>query len=112
MTARPTLSNPMGSARLGGCRRLAVVFAVTAVAFSSAAAACSSSDSTSSRAQDFAKRVDIGGGRKMYIECHGTGSPTVLLLSGTDAASDLWHSAEHKGLYVYDEIGKLTRVCA
>jgi pimeloyl-ACP methyl ester carboxylesterase len=62
--------------------------------------------------QTFAERVDIGGGRKMYIECHGSGSPTVLLLSGTDAASDLWHSAEHKPPYVYDEIGKLTRVCA
>jgi hypothetical protein len=45
---------------------------------------------TTARAESFAKRVDIGGGRMMYIECHGTGSPTVLLISGTDTASDLW----------------------
>src|SRR4249920_1495331 len=27
--------------------------------------------------------VDIGGGRKMYLECGGTSSPTVVLISGT-----------------------------
>ena len=67
---------------------------------------------TTARAQSFAKRVDIGGGRMMYIECQGSGSPTVLLISGTDAASDLWHAADQKGPTVYDEIQKTTRVCA
>jgi len=45
------------------------------------AAACSLA--TTTRAESFAERVDIGGGRMMYIECHGSGSPTVLLISGT-----------------------------
>jgi hypothetical protein len=45
----------------------------------------------------------------MYIECHGSGSPTVLLISGTDTASDLWHAADQKGPTVYDEIQKTTR---
>jgi pimeloyl-ACP methyl ester carboxylesterase len=67
---------------------------------------------TTARAQSFAKRVDIGGGRLMYIECQGSGSPTVLLISGTDAASDLWHAADQRGPTVYDEIQKTTRVCA
>ena len=67
---------------------------------------------TTARAQSFAKRVDIGGGRLMYIECQGSGSPTVLLISGTDAASDLWHAADQKGPTVYDDIQKTTRVCA
>ena len=57
---------------------------------------------TTSRAESFAKRVDIGG-RMMYIECHGSGSPTVLLISGTDTASDLWHAADQKGPKVYDD---------
>jgi pimeloyl-ACP methyl ester carboxylesterase len=48
----------------------------------------------------------------MYIECHGSGSPTVLLISGTDTASDLWHAADQKGPTVYDDIQKTTRVCA
>ena len=30
--------------------------------------------------KNFAKRVDIGGGRSMYLECRGSGSPTVLLV--------------------------------
>ena len=63
------------------------------------------------RAESFAKRVDIGGGRMMYIECHGSGSPTALLISGTDTASDLWHAADQKGPTVYNDIQK-TRVCA
>jgi hypothetical protein len=67
---------------------------------------------TTARAESFAKRVDIGGGRMMYIECHGGGSPTVLLISGTDTASDLWHAADQKGPTVYDDIQKTTRVCA
>jgi pimeloyl-ACP methyl ester carboxylesterase len=48
----------------------------------------------------------------MYIECQGEGSPTVLLISGTDTASDLWHDADQKGPTVYDDIQKITRVCA
>ena len=67
---------------------------------------------TTARAESFAKRVDIGGGRMMYIECHGSGSPTVLLISGTDTASDLWHAADQRGPTVYDDIQKTTRVCA
>ena len=34
--------------------------------------------------------VDIGGGRKMYLECRGAGSPTVVLISGTRGAHDDW----------------------
>jgi pimeloyl-ACP methyl ester carboxylesterase len=67
---------------------------------------------TTARAQSFAKRVDIGGGRMMYIECHGSGSPTVVLMSGSGAASDSWHAADQKGPTVYDDIQKTTRVCA
>src|SRR5262249_16970723 len=69
-------------------------------------------DSTTSHAESFAKRADIGGGRQMYIERDGSGTPTVLPTPGTDTASDLWHAADHKGPTVYDEIQKTTRVCA
>ena len=33
-----------------------------------------------------AENVDIGGGRSIYVECHGEGSPTVLLMSGGGTA--------------------------
>src|SRR5205823_3583007 len=39
---------------------------------------------------DFAGRISIGGGRKMYIECRGTGSPTVVFVSGLRYSADEW----------------------
>ena len=39
---------------------------------------------------DFAGLVAIGGGRTMYLRCQGTGSPTVVLVSGLDSAADVW----------------------
>jgi hypothetical protein len=37
---------------------------------------------------NFAGLVDIGGGRKMYLICRGTGSPTVVLAGGLRASAD------------------------
>ena len=31
---------------------------------------------------DSTRLVDINGGRKMYLECRGSGSPTVVLIAG------------------------------
>ena len=39
---------------------------------------------------DFAELVDIGDGRRIYLECHGTGSPTVVLVSGYRASGRYW----------------------
>ena len=51
------------------------------------------------------KLVDVGG-RKMHIDCRGTGSPTVILESGlgTGGTTD-W-------TLVHDEIASFTRTCA
>jgi pimeloyl-ACP methyl ester carboxylesterase len=38
---------------------------------------------------DFAGLVDIGG-RRLYLECRGTGSPTVVLEDGAGIGADLW----------------------
>jgi pimeloyl-ACP methyl ester carboxylesterase len=116
MTTRPTTSPTVRSApvtSVHGGRHLVAMLVVAVVAFWCVVAACAwASDSTASHAESFAKRVDIGGGRMMYIECDGSGSPTVLLISGTDTASDLWHAPDQKDPTVYDEIRKTTRVCA
>jgi pimeloyl-ACP methyl ester carboxylesterase len=51
------------------------------------------------------KLVDIGG-RKMHIDCRGTGSPTVILESGLGTGGTLdW-------TLVHDEIATFTRTCA
>src|SRR5262245_37473952 len=38
---------------------------------------------------DFAGLVDIGG-RRLYLECQGTGSPTVILEAGYGNRADIW----------------------
>ena len=70
MTTRPTTSPAVRSASVSGGRQLVAVLVVAVAAFSCVVAACAwASDSTTSHAESFAKRVDIGGGRMMYIEC-------------------------------------------
>jgi len=63
---------------------------------------------------DFAGLVDIGGGRQMYLECSGTGSPTVVLASGLRGAADVWSmsSAGEGAPSVFPEVADFTRVCA
>ena len=39
---------------------------------------------------DFSQRVALDGGRKLYLECRGTGSPTVVLEAGTGDLGDVW----------------------
>ena len=39
---------------------------------------------------DFAGLVDIGGDRKIYMECRGSGSPTVVLIAGGFEAGRIW----------------------
>jgi pimeloyl-ACP methyl ester carboxylesterase len=61
---------------------------------------------------DFAGLVDIGGGRKMYLECRGTGFPTVVLVAGLRGSAEDWNIAEKPGPPVFAEVAKFTRVCA
>ena len=62
--------------------------------------------------EDIAGLVDIGGGRRMYLECRGTGSPTVVLVAGLKASAEDWNMAKGSGSTVFAEVAKLTRVCA
>jgi len=50
------------------------------------------------------KRVDIGG-RSLYIDCRGAGSPTVILEAGSGSDSATWAA-------VHDELATTTRTCA
>jgi pimeloyl-ACP methyl ester carboxylesterase len=60
---------------------------------------------------DFAGLVDIGGGRKMYLECRGTGSPTVVLVAGLRGSAEDWNIAAKPGPRVFPEVAKFTKVC-
>jgi pimeloyl-ACP methyl ester carboxylesterase len=61
---------------------------------------------------DFAGLVDIGGGCKMCLECRGTGSPTVVLVSGLRGSVEDWMIANKSAHAVFPEAAKFTRVCA
>ena len=82
---------------------------------------------SASTAPDRAGPVDVGGGREIYLECHGSGSPTVILVSGLGDAADVWSTPASGALpspgpsssasdpaspTVYSDVAAFTRVCA
>jgi hypothetical protein len=74
-----------------------------------------SGNSSAKPARSFAGLVDIGGGRKMYLECRGSGSPTVVLVSGRSDRSDIWKTLANPRQpepAVLPGATKFTRVCA
>jgi pimeloyl-ACP methyl ester carboxylesterase len=69
---------------------------------------------TSATDADFAGTVDTGNGRKLFLECYGSGSPTVILESGLRTRGDNWNRADllsHGGAPVLQEVAKFARVC-
>src|SRR2546421_557300 len=66
------------------------------------------------RAGAFAGLVDIGG-RRLYMECQGTGSPTVVLEAGGYARGDYWtrdlHEPAGRRQMVLPAVAGFTRVC-
>ena len=76
---------------------------------------------------DGAGPVDIGAGREIYLECRGTGSPTVVLVSGFGDNAEVWNTSPAAGpstasavtspveaepVTVFRGVGEFTRVCA
>ncbi len=61
---------------------------------------------------DFGGLVDIGDGRKMFLECRGTRSPTVVLVAGLRGSAEDWSIADNSASAVLPEVAKFARVCA
>lgn len=71
---------------------------------------------------DRAGLVDIGDGREIYLTCEGTGSPTVMLVSGLGGSAEVWRTSPTAAGYatstnagaptVFDGVAAFTRVCA
>jgi pimeloyl-ACP methyl ester carboxylesterase len=99
------------TALLGACTREGVGNAVPPTA-----PAGPTSAPTAAGPGDFAGPVGIGGGRTIYLECRGQGSPTVLLESGYHDSADLWGTAEVTPPVVNEAvlpgIARTSRVCA
>src|SRR5271169_6019158 len=63
----------------------------------------------------FAGLVSISPSRKMFLECRGSGSPTVVLIAGGLNSAAIWsmpYDFAHPGPTVFPEVSKFTRVCA
>ena len=72
------------------------------------------SSSASPPSGDIAGTFDIGGGRQMYLECTGTGSPTVVLVSGQRGSAADWSIStnDQEPSPVFEQVAEFTRVCA
>ncbi|MET0781890.1 MAG: alpha/beta hydrolase [Microbacterium sp.] len=66
--------------------------------------------------EERAGAVDIGDGREIYLECHGIGTPTVVLVSGLGDGAEVWSTVpdqvEPTSPTVYGDVASFTRVCA
>ena len=63
--------------------------------------------------KDFKGLVDIGGGRKMYMECQGKGRPTVVFVSGVRDRAETWSTTQDPSEQaVLPAIAQTNRVCA
>jgi pimeloyl-ACP methyl ester carboxylesterase len=106
-------------------RKMMVLAAILAFVLAAAAPALASSRSGNDSAKgnpgkgnsghnkDFAGLVDIGGGRKMYMECQGKGSPTVVFVSGGGDRTETWSTTFDKSKQaVLPAIAETNRVCA
>ncbi|HET8927931.1 MAG TPA: alpha/beta hydrolase [Microbacterium sp.] len=73
------------------------------------------SATTTNRDVWLSESIDIGEGRRLFLECVGSGGPTVLLESGIHDSSDYWVSAQPDapaiGPSVFDSVSAVTTVC-
>ena len=93
---------------------------VTALALTACGGATDAEDGGASTegaepaASDVSGLFDIGGDRAMYLECSGTGSPTVVLVSGQRGSAEDWSitSNPDEPVPVLAQVAEHTRVCA
>jgi pimeloyl-ACP methyl ester carboxylesterase len=94
-------------------RKLAASASVLLLALVGCGAA---SNHAASGSGDFAGPVEIGNGRHLYLECHGKGTPTVILESGYHNSSDPWNDSDAAapavGPAVLPALSADHRVCA
>src|SRR5262249_9314606 len=78
------------------------------------ASAGQTAPSTAAASQDFAGLVDIGG-RRLFLECQGSGSPTVILGAGAGSDARIWSrlgQPDPAQPTVLENVARFTRVCA
>src|SRR3954447_8954945 len=69
---------------------LGFALAVGAAPASPQSAAADTADAASAAQGRSARPGEMRGGRKLYLECRGSGGPTVILVPGLGNAGDVW----------------------
>src|SRR5215212_9513099 len=94
---------------------VALIALLLSVPIPAVAQSTPAAESPSAASGDFAGLVDIGG-RSLYLECHGTGSPTVILEAGYRASARFWTDdllhLDAPRTMVLPGVAAFTRVCA
>ena len=76
----------------------------------------STTTGTAASRADFAGLVDVGNGRSIFMECRGTGGPTVVLVTGLGERADNWMTTSdtppQPDRSVFPGVATFTRVCA
>jgi pimeloyl-ACP methyl ester carboxylesterase len=104
------------------CRRAAALAGATVISLGVVACTASSPEAGSpsrdatAGASAIDELVDLGSGRSVKLVCRGSGSPTVLFVSGTRGAADEWSTllpdAAPGTLSTFDAVSQNTRACA
>lgn len=93
------------------CRLLSTLGCLAAIVWIVSACATDGDPGTPS-GRDFARLADIGAGRTLYVECRGTGAPTVVFISGLRFAADQWSTtANPSSTSALDGVVQFTRAC-
>ncbi|WP_448006748.1 alpha/beta fold hydrolase [Agromyces bauzanensis] len=85
---------------------------VTTIVLAMAVASCAAT--SEAPRGDVADTFDVGDGRRMYLECRGSGTPTVLLVSGQRGSAEDWSITTEGPASdaVFPRLADHTRVCA
>ncbi len=94
--------------------RLRFVIVGVGVCFLASAAGSAALTHAAAAGGDFAGLVAIEGGRKLYLQCRGSGKPTVILEAGLRVRSDYWseNNAKPPTTSVLPGVSTFTQVCA
>ncbi len=102
--------------RLALLALLLLGLAATAAAPATAARQATPVATPSAAEGDFAGLVDIGGGRRLWLECRGSGGPTVILEAGYRSPATVWTDnllqPDQPREMVLEGVARFTRVCA
>ena len=96
----------------GACALAAVALLLTACAAAGARPPAPTPTATVTAPAPIAGLFDVGGGRRIFLECRGSGPATVILIGGLRAAADYWNRTDTKPTTVMQGVAENARVCA